>query len=148
MSPGEARGRIELELQPDSAPELTIAEVDAIAAEAGFRQPDGSTGYSLRGVYRALALGWRVKCAKIAADVDVKADVVEARKSQAADRCARAIAQYVALAAATPGFEFEPDAQGAMTGGNGSGLGSVGFGRGDRCGRTPCREQERGPRPL
>jgi len=148
MSPEEARARIELELQPGAAPELTPEEVAAIAAEAGFRLPDGSTGHSQRGVYRALALGWRVKCAKIAADVDVKADVVEARKSQAADRCTRAVAQYVALAAEAPGYEFEPDAQGASVRGGGGGLGSVGFGRTDRCGRKPCREREPGPRPL
>jgi hypothetical protein len=144
----EASGRIVLELQPEAAPVLTEQEVDAVAKEAGFVLPDGGLGYSLRGVYRAVALGWRVKCAKIAADVDVKADVVEARKSQAADRCASKVAQYVALASAASGYEFEPDALGQTGHSTAVGLGSVGFMRTDRCRRQPCRDTEAGPWPM
>lgn len=108
MNESAARSRIVLELQPSADPTLTEAEVDAVVAEAAFTPVGGSEDYTMRGIYRALALGTRVRCNKIAGQFDVKADTVEAKRSQAYAQCLQQEEMYRRLASRTEGSTGEP----------------------------------------
>ena len=92
MTGAEARARIEDETAWNSAPALTTAEVDRLlsrarATDANGVEPGGSgyvATYTTSSVNAAIAMGFRMKAAKVAGQFDVKAGDVEAKRSQQA----------------------------------------------------------------
>lgn len=132
MDETTARARIVLELKPDSSPVLTESEVDALVVEAGFTPDGGTLGYTMRGVYRAICLGWRTRCNGLVGQFDVKADTVEAKRSQQIEACLRVADRYASLSTKATGAEGEPDANGLTLGVAGNiGVGSVTITRSD-----------------
>lgn len=126
MDENTARDRIVLELKPDASPVITEAEVDALVMEAGFTPDGGTLGYTMRGVYRAITLGWRSRCAGLVGQFDVKADTVEAKRSQQMEACLAVADRYASLSTKAAGAVGEPDANGLLLGAAGNiGIGSV-----------------------
>jgi hypothetical protein len=92
MTEAEARARIEDETQWQAAPALTSAEVDRLLARARVTdengiEPDGvdyEATFTTASVNASIAMGFRMKAAKVAGQFDVKAGDVEAKRSQQA----------------------------------------------------------------
>lgn len=90
MTEAEARARIEDETQWQAAPALTSDEVDRLVLRARVTdaygvEPDGSgyvTTYTTASVNSVVAMGFRMKAAKVSGQFDVKAGDVEAKRSQ------------------------------------------------------------------
>lgn len=97
MTAAEARALIEDETQWNVAPTLSAAEVDRLQERARVTDAagldPGDTGYvdtySQSGVNRAIAMGFRMKQAKVAGQYDLKAGDVSLDRSQAAVALAR-----------------------------------------------------------
>lgn len=91
MTAAEARALIEDETQWTVAPTLSVSEVDRLLERARVTDDSGlepgETGYvdtySQSGVNAAIAMGFRMKAAKVAGKVDLKAGDVSLARSQA-----------------------------------------------------------------
>lgn len=90
MTEAEARARIEDETAWDSAPALTVAEVDRLLERAQVTDENGlepeEVGYvptyTTQSVYAVVAMGFRMKAAKVAGQYDLKAEDVDLKRSQ------------------------------------------------------------------
>jgi hypothetical protein len=90
MTEAEARARIEDETQWATAPALSVAEVDRLLARARVTDENGVepdddgyiATYTLPSVAYAVAMGFRMKAAKVAGQYDLRAGDVDLKRSQ------------------------------------------------------------------
>jgi hypothetical protein len=105
MTEAQARARIEDETAWNSAPALSVEEVDRLLEAARVTDEDGlepgEVGYTdtwnEAGVYRAVAMGFRWKAAKVSGSVDLKAGDVSLARSQAATALSRRAASAAGI---------------------------------------------------
>ncbi len=101
MTTAEARARIEDDTQWQATPALVTAEVDRLLGRAKVMDAMGLVPgvagyvetYTEASVNGAVALGWRWKQGKVAADFDVSGDV-GAKLSQQFDMCEKMARRY------------------------------------------------------
>lgn len=101
MTTAESRARIEDDTQWTAAPALSTAEVDRLLGRSQVMDLYGyvpgaisyTATYTKASVNGAVALGWRWKQGKVAADFDVSGDV-GAKLSQQFDMCERMARRY------------------------------------------------------